>query len=117
MDFALLVRQHVGLTLEKLGAFEAVILPQTGQIFYGLRILELCEVLLVPQVGVDLVEIARMAARLLLGILSSDGRHYGAWVSVQTVFSGSAAVGCCRDGWRFGNGSLARAAPTQTCRR
>jgi hypothetical protein len=34
---------------------------------------------------VNLVEIARVAARLLLGILSSDGRHCGAWVNVQTV--------------------------------
>lgn len=85
VNLALLVRQHVGLTLEELGAFKAVILPQAGQIFYRLRILELCKVLLVLQVGVDLVEIARVAACLLLGILSSDGRHCGAWVSVQTV--------------------------------
>ena len=77
MHLALLVRQHVGFTLEKLCAFFAVILAQTGQVFYGLCILELCEVLLVVQVTVHLVEVARVSARLLLGVLSPDGRHRG----------------------------------------
>jgi hypothetical protein len=75
VDLALLVGVEVGLALKKLCALFAVVLAEARQIFYGLRILELCEVLLVVQVGVDLIEIARVAARLLLGILTPDCRH------------------------------------------
>jgi hypothetical protein len=55
VNLALLVCVEVGLALEKLCAFFAVMLAQARQIFYGFRILELREVLLVAQVGVDLV--------------------------------------------------------------
>jgi hypothetical protein len=79
MHLALLMRLKVAVALKKLCAFLAVPPPQSGQVFYRLRILELCEMLLVAQVGVDLVEVARMAARLLLGVLSSYGWHDGRW--------------------------------------
>jgi hypothetical protein len=111
VHLALLVRQHVGLALKELCALEAVVLPQAGQVFYGLRILELCEVLLVAQVGVDLVEVARMPARLLLAVLSAYGRHGG----VLRRFDGCvgldprpSAVVVLAGG--FGYGPLARAA-------
>jgi hypothetical protein len=78
VHLVLLVRDKVVLALKEPGAFLAVEFAQARQIFYGLRILVLCEVLLVVQVGVDLVEIARVPARLLFGVLSSDGRH-GGW--------------------------------------
>jgi hypothetical protein len=67
-------------------------LPQARQIFYGLFILEFCEVLLVVQVGVDLIEIARVPARLLLGVLSSDGRHVGLCMLVCRI-RGRSALG------------------------
>lgn len=86
MHLALLMRGEVGIALKKLCALFAVVLAQPRQIFYGLRILELCEMLLVVQVGVHLVEIANVPARLLLGVLSSDGWHGGCGVcGVQTV--------------------------------
>lgn len=91
MHLALLVGDEVAIALKKLCTFLAVILPQARQIFYGLRILELGQVFVVAQVGVDLVEVARMAARLLLGVLSTYGWHDG-------LVAGSAAVGYpCRD--------------------
>jgi hypothetical protein len=80
VHLALLVRLEVGVALKELCALGAVVLPQARQIFYGLRISELCQMLLVVQVGVDLVEVARVAARLLLGGFSSDGRHGGRFV-------------------------------------
>ena len=98
VHLALLVSEHVGLTLKKLCTFFAVVLPQTRQIFYGLCILELSQVFLVVQISMDLVEIACVSPRLLLGILSSYGRHCGCRLNVQTV---SAAVGCCRAGYRI----------------
>jgi hypothetical protein len=88
MHLALLMRLKVAVALKKLCAFLAVPPPQSGQVFYRLRILELCEMLLVAQVGVDLVEVARVATRLLLGVLSSYGWHGGRW-----AISVSAAVG------------------------
>ena len=88
VHLALLMRQHITLALIKLCAFFAVKLPQPRQIFYWLRILELGEMLLVAQVGVDLVEVARVATRLLLGVLSSYGGHGG-----QVSGDLSAAVG------------------------
>jgi hypothetical protein len=48
--------------------------------------------LLVVQVGVDLVEVARMAARLLLGGFSSDGRHIGRFVLDAGWIRGRSAV-------------------------
>jgi hypothetical protein len=75
VHLALLMRQHIALALIKLCAFLAVELPQPRQVLYRLRILELGEMLLVAQVGVDLVEVARVATRLLLGVLSSYGGH------------------------------------------
>lgn len=77
MDLALLMRSKVAVALKKLCALLAVPLPQARQIFYGLRILEFGKMLLVAQVGVDLVEIARMSTCLLLGVLSAYGRHGG----------------------------------------
>lgn len=75
------MRSEVGLALKELCAFLAVVLPQSRQIFYGFRILEFCEMFFVAQVGVDLVKIARMSARLLLGVLPSNGRHgSGRWM-------------------------------------
>lgn len=65
MHFALLMCDKVGLALKEFCAFFAVVLAQTRQIFYGFRILELCEMFLVAQVGVDLVEVARVATCLL----------------------------------------------------
>lgn len=120
VHLALLVGQHIGLTLKKLCAFFAVVLPQTRQVFYGLSILELCEVLLVVQVAVHLVEVARVSARLLLGVLSPDGRHSGTvyWMccnyAVRTV---SAAVGCCRAGWRIRLWAAGSCGCSETCRR
>jgi hypothetical protein len=92
VHLALLMRGEVGLALKKLCAFFAVMLPQTRQIFYGLLILEFCEMLLVAQVGVDLIEIARVPARLLLGVLSSDGRHVGLCMLVCRI-RGRSAMG------------------------
>lgn len=66
VDLALCVGSEVCVALKKLCAFFAVVLAQAGQVLYGLRILEFCEVLLVAQVGVNLIEITRVAARLLL---------------------------------------------------
>lgn len=77
VHLALLMGAKVGLALKKLCAFLAVVLAEARQIFYGFRIFEFCQMLLVAQVGVDLVEVARVSARLLLGVLSSDGRHGG----------------------------------------
>lgn len=88
VHLALLMGDKVGLALKELCAFLAVMLPQARQVLYRLRILELGEVLLVAQVGVDLVEIAGMAARLLLGVLSAYGRHGGLYPRP------SAKVGC-----------------------
>lgn len=77
MNLALLVCDKVGVALKKLCAFLAVEFAQAGQIFYGLCILEFREMLLVAQVGVDLVEVARVSTCLLLGVLSAYGWHGG----------------------------------------
>ena len=79
MHLALGVGDPVGLALKELCAFLAVVLAQAGQILCGRRVLERGEMLVVAQVGVDLVEIARVAARLLLGVLSPYGGHAGRW--------------------------------------
>jgi len=76
---ALLVGAVVGLALKPLCAFFAVPLPQTRQVFAGLCVLEGSEVLLVTQVGVDLVKIAGVPACLLLRLLAAYGRHVGLW--------------------------------------
>ena len=75
VDLALLVGGEVGVALKKLCAFLAVVLAQAGQVLYGLFILEGGQMLVVAQVGVDLVQVARVAARLLLGVLSAYGWH------------------------------------------
>ena len=75
MHLALLVRTEVGVALKKLCAFLAVVLAQAGQVLYGLFILEGGEMLFVAQVGVDLVEVAGMAASLFLRVLSTYGWH------------------------------------------
>ena len=67
----------VGVALKELCAFCAVELAQAGQVLYGIGILEFRKMLLVAKVSVDLIEIARVAARLLLGVLSAYGRHGG----------------------------------------
>lgn len=77
VDLALLMCDKVGIALEELCALFAVVLAQARQILYGLCILEFGKVFVVEQVGVDLVEITGVAARLLLGVLSSYGRHVG----------------------------------------
>lgn len=75
MHLALLMRAEVGVALKKLCAFLAVVLAQAGQVLYGLLILEGGEMLFVAQVGVDLVEVAGMAASLFLRVLSAYGWH------------------------------------------
>ena len=89
VNLALLVGDKVAIALKKLCAFLAVILAQAGQVLYGLCILELGQVLFVAQVGVNLVEVARMATCLLLGVLSAYGWHDG----LAGWQAGSAAVG------------------------
>jgi hypothetical protein len=42
-----------------------------------LSLVELLQVTLVVQVGVDLVEVARVTAGLLLGVDTTDSRHDG----------------------------------------
>jgi len=91
VHLSFLVCDKVGFALKEFCAFLAVVLAQTRQVFYGFRILELCEMFLVAQVGVDLVEIARVATCLLFGVLSPDGRHIGLWLLNR--IRGRSAVG------------------------
>jgi hypothetical protein len=74
---ALLVRLVVGLGLVEFGALDAVEVAVGREFFENLSLVELLQVTLVVQVGVDLVEVARVTAGLLLGVDTSDGRHYG----------------------------------------
>lgn len=71
------VGDEVGVALKPFGAFFAVKLAQTGQVFFGLCFLELLQVALGAQVRVDLVDVASVAASLFLAIGSSDCRHGG----------------------------------------
>ena len=66
---------HVALALKPLCALLAVPLSESGQVLGSLGVLVLGEVLVVVDVGVDLVEVARVAARLLLRLVTADGRH------------------------------------------
>jgi len=69
------MRRIIGFGLKPFCAFRALPLSQPRQIFYGFSILVLSEVFLVPQVGVDLVEVARVPAGLFLGVAAADGGH------------------------------------------
>jgi len=69
------VLDEVVLALEELCALDAVELAARGQVFGGLCLQMQLEMSLVAQVGGDLVDVATVAARLLLGVLTSDGRH------------------------------------------
>jgi hypothetical protein len=109
VHLALLMRHEVRFALEELCAFGAVVLPQAGQVFYGLRILELGQMLCVVQVGVDLVEVARVAARLLLGGFSSDGGHGGRWEQD----AGCWVLGCRTQGCIRGRSSKTWREPDQ----
>jgi hypothetical protein len=71
----LLMGDKVGVALKPLCALLAVPLAEPGQVLGGLGVLELGEVLVVVEVGVDLVEVACVAARLLLGLLAANGGH------------------------------------------
>ena len=75
MHFPLLVSNKIAFALEELCALFAIMLAQAWEIFYRFCILEFSKMLLVAEVGMDLVEIASVPSRLLLGVLSSDGRH------------------------------------------
>lgn len=77
MDFAFLMSAKVWLALKELCALCAVPLPQAWQVLYRFGVLKLGEMLRIVQIGVHLVEIAGVAARLLLGVLSAYGRHVG----------------------------------------
>lgn len=72
---ALLVRLVVGLRLVELGALNTVEVAKSGKVFARLSLMELLQVTLVVQVGVDLVDVARVTAGLLLGVGSTNGRH------------------------------------------
>jgi hypothetical protein len=59
---------------------------------------ELLQVTLVVQVGVDLVEVARVTAGLLLGVDTTDSRHDGGsgeWYSGIGVYIGRRFVCRC----------------------
>ena len=107
----LVVCFEVGLALKPLCAFFAVPVAEAWQILGGLCVLELGEMLFVAQVGVDLVEIARVAARLLLGLFSPYGRHGGGGVGSGGGVSfwqggrgfGSQSVGLAHT-WALGTG-------------
>jgi hypothetical protein len=75
VHLALLMGAEVGVALKKLCAFFAVVLAQAGQVLDGLLVLEGGQMLFVAQVGVDLVEVAGIPARLLLRVLSAYGWH------------------------------------------
>jgi hypothetical protein len=68
----------VGLALKPLCALFAVPFSKPWQVLGRLGVLELGEVLVVVNVSVDLVEVAGMPTRLLLGLVAAYGRHgYG----------------------------------------
>jgi len=75
MPLPLLMRRIIGFGLKPFCTFRAVPLSQPRQIFYGFGILVPSEVFLVPQVGVNLVEVARVPAGLFLGIATAYGGH------------------------------------------
>lgn len=65
---ALGMRSEICLRLEPLCAFSAVILPKSWKVFGGLGGLVLSKVLILVDVGMNLVEVARMTARLFLRV-------------------------------------------------
>jgi hypothetical protein len=77
VDFSLGVCGQVCFRLEPFCALDAVELSQTRQIFLMLCFLVFLQMLLLVDVVVDLVEIARVTASLFLRVLTADGRHRG----------------------------------------
>lgn len=72
---ATLVRGKVVVALKPFCAFLAIEFTQSRQILFSLGVLVELEVAVGAQVGVDLVDIARVATRLLLGVCSPNGGH------------------------------------------
>ena len=69
------VSSEVRLRLEPFGAFDTVELTQTGQVLGSLCVFVLVEVFFLVDVGVDLIEVASVTPRLLLRVLTANGRH------------------------------------------
>ena len=67
--------QQVTFLIEPLGAFGAVVLAEAGEIFFGFRGLVCVEMARDVQVGVDLVEVAGVAAGFLFGLGAAYGWH------------------------------------------
>jgi hypothetical protein len=71
------VRLVVGVGFVEFGALDAVKVAECRELLGNLSLVELLEVTLVVKVLVDLVEVARVTASLLLGVDSTNGRHGG----------------------------------------
>lgn len=120
VHLALVVCVEVGFTLKPFCALFAIPVAEAWQVLGSLCVLEMGEVLLVAQVGVDLVEIARVAARLLLRLFSSYGWHGGGgsfWQGGRGFGSQSVGLaGTCGQGRSAERPAVERAFDLQTAK-
>lgn len=86
MGLCLGVCSQVCFRLEPFCALDAVELSQTRQVLGSLCALVFLQMLLLVYIIVDLIEIARVTASLLLGILTANGRHRGCVLRFGGVF-------------------------------
>jgi hypothetical protein len=75
VGLGLQMRLVVGIGFVEFGARDAVEVAKCRELLRNLGLVELLEVTLVVKVLVDLVEVARVTASLLLGVDSTDGGH------------------------------------------
>jgi hypothetical protein len=75
VGLGLQMRLVVGIGFVEFGALDAVEVAECRELLGNLGFVELLEVTLVVNVLVDLVEVARVTAGLLLGVDSTDGGH------------------------------------------
>lgn len=104
VDLPFLMCAHVCLALKPFCALFAVELPECRQVLGVLGVFELREVSFVAQVGVDLVDVTRVAARLLLGLLTPNSWHreriWCVWFP-RIVLSAADAVGYGLEKWGY----------------
>lgn len=88
---ALLVRSEVGIRLKPFRTFDTVKVAKRWEFLGSLGFVVLFQMAFVVNVGVNLVEVARVTAGLLLGVDSTNSRHFGGEAS-RVVFILSALL-------------------------